>query len=113
MLHMSMQAQVTQRQSVVFTPQLQQAIKLLLLNNLELGKYADTTAEENPFLEVERPAVLRGVPSMPINSAGTNDFDPISLLEDKSGNSFRAHVFNEIDELIVIPRSLQNPKVLL
>ena len=80
MLHMSMQAQITQRQSVVFTPQLQQAIKLLLLNNLELGNYADKEAEENPFLEVERPAALRGVPSMPINSAGTNDFDPISLL---------------------------------
>ena len=37
---------------------------------------------------------------MPTNSAGTNDFDPISLLEDTSGNSFRANVFKEIDELI-------------
>jgi RNA polymerase sigma-54 factor len=104
MLHMSMQAQITQRQSVVFTPQLQQAIKLLLLNNLELGKYADSAAEENPFLEVERPKALRGLPSMPSSSSATNDFDPVSLLEDTSGNSFRAHVFHQVEELIVDPK---------
>ena len=50
MLHLSMQAQITQRQSLVFTPQLQQAIKLLLLNNFELSRYAEKVAEENPFV---------------------------------------------------------------
>ena len=104
MMHMSMQAQITQRQSVVFTPQLQQAIKLLLLNNLELAKYADSAAEENPFLEVERPKALRGLPSLPGKSSDSNEFDPVSLLEDTSGYTFRAHVFNQVDELITDPK---------
>ena len=58
MLHLSMQAQITQRQSLVFTPQLQQAIKLLLLNNFELSSYAEKVAEENPFVEVETPKAM-------------------------------------------------------
>ncbi len=33
------------------TPQLQQAIKLLQLSNLELSEYVETQLEENPFLE--------------------------------------------------------------
>ena len=40
-----------QSQSLVMTPQLQQAIKLLQLNNLELSAYVDQELEENPLLE--------------------------------------------------------------
>ena len=39
MLHMTPNAHLAQKQSLVFTPQLQQAIKLLLFNNLELSNY--------------------------------------------------------------------------
>jgi RNA polymerase sigma-54 factor len=40
-----------QSQSLVMTPQLQQAIKLLQLSNLELTAYVETQLEQNPFLE--------------------------------------------------------------
>jgi len=40
-----------QSQSLVMTPQLQQAIKLLQLNNLELSNLINKELEENPFLE--------------------------------------------------------------
>ncbi len=40
-----------QSQSLVMTPQLQQAIKLLQLSNLELGEYIETELEKNPMLE--------------------------------------------------------------
>ncbi len=40
-----------QSQSLVMTPQLQQAIKLLQLNNLELTYLVNKELEENPFLE--------------------------------------------------------------
>jgi RNA polymerase sigma-54 factor len=40
-----------QSQSLVMTPQLQQAIKLLQLNNLELTELVNKELEENPFLE--------------------------------------------------------------
>jgi len=40
-----------QSQQLVMTPQLQQAIKLLQLSNLELAEYVDDQLEQNPFLE--------------------------------------------------------------
>lgn len=41
-----------QSQQLVMTPQLQQAIKLLQLSNLELSDYVTEEVEKNPFLEV-------------------------------------------------------------
>jgi len=40
-----------QSQSLVMTPQLQQAIKLLQLSNMELGEYIEEELEKNPMLE--------------------------------------------------------------
>ncbi|HYD06697.1 MAG TPA: RNA polymerase sigma-54 factor, partial [Reyranella sp.] len=40
-----------QSQSLVMTPQLQQAIKLLQLSNLELADFVDRELEQNPLLE--------------------------------------------------------------
>lgn len=42
-----------QSQSLVMTPQLQQAIKLLQLSNLEIGAYVEAELERNPLLERE------------------------------------------------------------
>ena len=44
-----------QSQALVMTPQLQQAIKLLQMNNLELNLYVDQELEQNPLLEREEP----------------------------------------------------------
>ncbi len=43
--------EMKQGQSLVMTPQLQQAIKLLQLSNLELSAYVEQELERNPFLE--------------------------------------------------------------
>lgn len=42
-----------QTQSLVMTPQLQQAIKLLQLNNLELAAFLESELEQNPLLDRE------------------------------------------------------------
>ncbi|MDP6304960.1 MAG: RNA polymerase sigma-54 factor, partial [Alphaproteobacteria bacterium] len=42
-----------QSQNLVMTPQLQQAIKLLQLSNLELSDFVEKELEENPMLERE------------------------------------------------------------
>ena len=42
-----------QRQSLVMTPQLQQAIKLLQMTNLDIKNYLENQVLENPFLEVQ------------------------------------------------------------
>ncbi|HBM89035.1 MAG TPA: RNA polymerase sigma-54 factor, partial [Rhodobiaceae bacterium] len=46
--------ELRQGQSLVMTPQLQQAIKLLQLNNLELADYVEQELEKNPLLDEAR-----------------------------------------------------------
>ena len=45
--------ELRQSQQLVMTPQLQQAIKLLQLSNLELAEFVAEQLEENPFLEAD------------------------------------------------------------
>ncbi len=48
---MSQRLDLRQSQNLVMTPQLQQAIKLLQMNNVELSEYLETELEKNPLLE--------------------------------------------------------------
>src|SRR6185436_5701908 len=43
--------ELRQSQALVMTPQLQQAIKLLQMSNLELTAYVEQELEQNPLLE--------------------------------------------------------------
>src|SRR5205823_11592324 len=43
--------ELRQSQALVMTPQLQQAIKMLQLSNLELAEFVDGEIEQNPLLE--------------------------------------------------------------
>src|ERR1700744_3591747 len=43
--------EIRQGQSLVMTPQLQQAIKLLQLSNIELAEYCEQELERNPLLD--------------------------------------------------------------
>jgi RNA polymerase sigma-54 factor len=107
MISFSMNAQLAQKQSLTFTPQLQQAIKLLQLTNLDLSNYAEKLAEENPFLEVELPSrgnIQSRNSITPGPSTGTqSDLDPVSLLEDTSGESFGVRLFKQVEEILKDP----------
>jgi RNA polymerase sigma-54 factor len=48
---LSQKLQMRQGQSLVMTPQLQQAIKLLQMSNIELQAFVETELESNPLLE--------------------------------------------------------------
>lgn len=48
--------EIRQGQSLVMTPQLQQAIKLLQLSNIELAEYCEAELEKNPLLERDESA---------------------------------------------------------
>ncbi|HUA56385.1 MAG TPA: RNA polymerase factor sigma-54 [Candidatus Sulfotelmatobacter sp.] len=52
---LSQRLDLRQTQALVMTPQLQQAIKLLQLSNLELSLYVEAELEQNPLLEREEP----------------------------------------------------------
>jgi RNA polymerase sigma-54 factor len=47
----SQRLELRQSQALVMTPQLQQAIKMLQLSNLELAEFVDAEIEQNPLLE--------------------------------------------------------------
>jgi RNA polymerase sigma-54 factor len=64
--------ELKQGQSLVMTPQLQQAIKLLQLSNLEVGEYVETELERNPLLEREDNAPHEGEPG-PAEEASTGN----------------------------------------
>ena len=52
-MQLSQSLNIKQKQSLVMTPQLQQAIKLLQLTNLELKQFLEEQTFDNPFMNVE------------------------------------------------------------
>ncbi len=52
-MKLGQQLKIKQNQSLIMTPQLQQAIKLLQLTNIELADFIDKAKLENPFLKDE------------------------------------------------------------
>ena len=56
---LSPRIELRQSQSLVMTPQLQQAIKLLQMSNLELADYVTAEVEKNPLLELAPPPARR------------------------------------------------------
>ncbi|MFC3053728.1 RNA polymerase factor sigma-54 [Kordiimonas pumila] len=88
-----------QSQQLVMTPQLQQAIKLLQLSNLELTDYVAQEVEKNPILEVGEPDGTNGIAEDGGERGGTATDDN---LRDTSGAD------NMPDELIASDKSLES-----
>lgn len=73
----SQRLELRQGQSLVMTPQLQQAIKLLQLSNIELTEYCEQELEKNPLLERDDSAPA---PDMP-DGAGETATGPVEGLD--------------------------------
>ena len=108
MLNISMQPRLAQRQSLVITPQLQQAITLLQMSNVEICDHAEEIATENPFLHVDRPASRKalwdgarsaqsGAGKSSKGGGSNSDLDPIEALADTRDSSLYAHVFAQTE----------------
>ncbi len=77
--------ELRQGQSLVMTPQLQQAIKLLQMSNIELQAFVDTELERNPLLERdERAEVQKQEPEGP-----SSEPDMVSALNSQAGTEER------------------------
>src|SRR5882672_3964870 len=77
--------ELKQGQSLVMTPQLQQAIKLLQLSNLELNEYVEGELERNPLLEREEAQAVDGeAGAAPVDDG----LDKASLVETLSREDF-------------------------
>ncbi len=62
---LSQRLDLRQSQSLVMTPQLQQAIKLLTLSNLEVEAFIGEALESNPLLDIGAPAPADADPAHP------------------------------------------------
>ena len=69
----SLDLKQTQSQQLVMTPQLQQAIKLLQLNNLELAEFVEQELEKNPLLEKDGGSQDGETDSAPTEAADSMD----------------------------------------
>ena len=88
-----------QSQQLVMTPQLQQAIKLLQLSNLELAEFVEEQLEENPFLE---------------RSEATDDTRPSNAAKRKQPpNPQMASARKSISAIQTAHRTRANPSMLI
>ena len=58
-MKLGQQLKIKQNQSLIMTPQLQQAIKLLQLTNIELAEFIDKAQLENPFLKENNQSIVK------------------------------------------------------
>ena len=108
-------------QSIVMTPQLRQAIKLLQFSNLELANYIEEEIEKNPFLERNNSSDINLQKDtsfnkdneteqrweLPYKNNNTNfQFDDLSSIEERLGQpkkTLRNFLLDQI--LLEIPES--------
>ena len=79
-----------QSQQLIMTPQLQQAIKLLQLNNIELAEFVDEEIAQNPLLEKAEPEEN----SAAEETLATEETDNIQQEFDQANNSDSAADFD-------------------
>ena len=72
---------IKQKQSLVMTPQLQQAIKLLQLTNLELKQFLEEQTFDNPFINVEEENQASEKKDTEVMSSEKNDSNSEQVLE--------------------------------
>jgi RNA polymerase sigma-54 factor len=75
-LALSPRLELRQGQSLVMTPQLQQAIKLLQMSNLELQAFVESELEKNPLLERDEKRETQG------QGSETQEHDVASVMKD-------------------------------
>lgn len=95
--------ELRQSQQLVMTPQLQQAIKLLQLSNLELAEFVEEQLEENPFLErnetpADGPAERRGEKA-PEAEAESGPRQEVDLADEKNSHEARESLDAEYEDV--------------
>ncbi len=123
--NMSQRLDLRQSQNLVMTPQLQQAIKLLQLNNVELNEFIEEELANNPLLEKDERQPEGETPEAPKPSEHDNiqeEFDssyeePDSGAQDFDAGSSMANVgaggdtsFNTLDN--AFENSMSKPQTL-
>ncbi|MAZ76249.1 MAG: RNA polymerase sigma-54 factor [Micavibrio sp.] len=109
----SQKMDLRQSQSLVMTPQLQQAIKLLQLNNQEIAEFIEEEIAENPLLEKKETEPSENASddnaSSETNEAPREDFDAGSAMADmgSGGNTNFDKLDNAFENSMSKPETLR------
>lgn len=111
MSEISQKLNLKQSQNLVMTPQLQQAIKLLQLNNLEIAEFIEEEIENNPLLEkIEAPSENKAedlAPEKQKNESPEEEFDADSAIDYGTGGNSS---FDKLDD--AFENSVSRPETL-
>ncbi|MBC7168004.1 MAG: RNA polymerase sigma-54 factor, partial [Phenylobacterium sp.] len=94
---LSARLEIRQGQGLVITPQLQQAIKLLQLSNLELEAFVEGELERNPLLQREEAEAA--AESAPDGDDGAGEARAESALDEVSAGSAQSDLDVSHDEV--------------
>lgn len=101
-MNLNISQSISQKQSMVVSAQLQQAIHLLQMSNHDLQSYVDVEAEKNPFLNVASPAQTSASSSASkrdtySRKSSASEFDYITSMAEAPKASLYAHVAAQLD----------------
>lgn len=114
MSNISQRLDLRQSQNLVMTPQLQQAIKLLQLNNIEIAEFIEEEIAENPLLEKQEknPDESNEATETPAakNESPSDDFDAGSAMADigSGGNTGFDKLDNAFENSMSRPETLRD-----
>jgi RNA polymerase sigma-54 factor len=97
-MKLGQQLKIKQNQSLIMTPQLQQAIKLLQLTNLELAEFVEKAQLENPFIQDQKEYLEinntnKGTESPDVYQNMNNTSDPLKKNSELDmQNTFDSHL---------------------
>ena len=106
-MKLGQQLKIRQNQSLIMTPQLQQAIKLLQLTNIELSDFIDKAQLENPFLkENDQIITQKNTPEKT-----SNTLENMNSLQDAFNNENKHDLENTFDTHISSSLKMENKKL--
>ena len=84
---LSARLQIRQTQSLVITPQLMQAIRLLQMSGVELDRFVASELEQNPLIETDDVPAAGGRPRTRPTIRQANDIDaaPADVFPEQMG----------------------------
>ncbi len=106
-MKLGQQLKIKQNQSLIMTPQLQQAIKLLQLTNIELAEFIDKAKVENPFLKENDQTIIKKV----VEEQNLDTHNNMNSLLDPLKKESKLELENIFDSHISSSSKIENKKL--
>ena len=106
-MKLGQQLKIKQNQSLIMTPQLQQAIKLLQLTNIELAEFIDKAQLENPFLKENNQSIVKRF----VEEQNSNVYDNMNNIFDPLKKESKLDLENNFDTHISSNSKIENKKI--